>query len=216
MMIAMDPCSAIILSGGESKRFNTNNKALMEVGGQRVLDRLLAVLAPLFDEIILVTTHPEVYLAWDLLIVSDHHDCRSSLNGIHAGLFAAKHPNALMTACDMPFLQPALVRCLLQKMAPRWDVLIPKTQYGFEPLMAIYSKRCLTAIEDHLKQQRYQIQGLFAQLNVKTIEEDQLRQHDPDLISFFNINSPDELEQAEAHLKKQIASPRVDGPSGSA
>ncbi len=201
----MESYSCIILAGGLSKRFNATNKALVEVGGQRVLDRLLTVCEPLFDEIILVTTQPEIYLEWDLLIVSDHYDCRSSLTGIHAGLFSVNNTHALVVACDMPFLQPALVTGLLQMTAPRWDLIIPKTKLGLEPLMAIYSKRCLKFIENNLKQQQYQIQRLLTQVNVKTVEEERLRFYDPDLVSFFNINSPAELAQAEAHLKRQGA-----------
>lgn len=201
--MATYPYSAILLAGGESKRFNGANKATMEVGGQRVIDRLLAVIKPHFDEIILVTTQPETYLAWDLFIVNDHFNYRSSLTGIHAGLFAATYPHALVLGCDMPFVQPPLLAHLLDTVEPRFDVVIPQTRLGFEPLMAVYSKRCLKPIEENLTHHKYQVQGFFRNVRMKTIEEDQLRCHDPDLVSFFNVNSPNELARAEAWLKGQ-------------
>lgn len=195
--------SGIVLAGGESKRFNGTNKAMMEVGGQRNIDRLLKVIRPFFDEIILVAADPVIYLNLDLLVVSDHFDCRSSLTGIHAGLFAAKHTHAMVMGCDMPFLQPALLSYLLQEVEPQWDVVIPKTRWGFEPLMATYSKRCIAPIEKNLVAGKYQIQRFFKHVRMKTIAEDQLRCHDPDLASIFNVNSPTELARAEAWLKGQ-------------
>ena len=195
------PCSAVILAGGEAKRLKGVSKARLQVGGQRLLDRLLAVLEPLFDEVILVTTDPVAYLKWDLLIVSDHYNQRSSLTGIHAGLFAARHPHALVTACDMPFVQRAMVETLLRTLEPGWDVIIPQTAKGFEPLLAIYSKRCLSPIEQRLASGHYRVQSIFRQVRVNPIHEDVLRRHDPELVSFFNINSPDDLARAEARLR---------------
>ena len=96
------PYSGVILAGGENKRFNGRNKAMMEVGGQRIMDRLMSVLSPIFKEIIVVTKDPLQYLEWDAVIVSDHFDQSCSLNGIHAGLAAASCSHALVTACDPP------------------------------------------------------------------------------------------------------------------
>ncbi len=194
------PCSAVILAGGQSKRLGGVNKAYFQVGKRRMLDRILEVLRPLFDEIILVTSDPGSYLEWDLLIVSDHFDQRSSLTGIHAGLFAASHPHALVAACDMPFIQPELVQMLLKAIEPKWDVIIPQTAGGLEPLLAVYSQRCLKPIQHQLTGGRYRIQGFFQQVRIKTIQENQLRRADPELASFFNINSADDLTRAKEML----------------
>lgn len=191
------PCSCVILAGGESKRLNGENKAFIEIGGQRVLDRLFAVLKPLFSEIILVTNDPLVYLEWDVMIVSDHFNCRSSLTGIHAGLFAAANPHALALACDMPFVQPRLLETLISAIEPHLDVIIPKTQDGFEPMMSIYSKRCLKPMAAALVEKQFQILKALRQVRIKEIEEAQLRRHDPDLISFVNINTPAQLAFAK-------------------
>jgi molybdopterin-guanine dinucleotide biosynthesis protein A len=197
------PCSAVILAGGEGKRFNGQNKAYLKVGGQRVMDRLLSVFQPEFDEIILVTNDPLLYLEWDVMIVTDHFDQRSSLTGIHAGLFAATHPHALVTACDMPFIQPAMLRLLLGAVEPHLDVIIPKTAKGFEPLMAIYSKRCLKPMEAALMKGQYQIQKIFKHVRKLQIEESELRLCDGELVSFFNINSPVDLTRAEEWFHRQ-------------
>ena len=99
------PCTGVILSGGLNTRFNGQNKALVRVGQKRILDRLYDVFSDLFDEIILVTNQPLQFLDWDLTIVTDIFSARSSLTGIHAGLFYMKNPFAFFSACDTPFLK---------------------------------------------------------------------------------------------------------------
>ena len=102
------PCTGVILSGGLSTRFNGQNKAFISVGQRRILDRLYDVFSGLFDEIILVTNHPLQFLEWDLTIVTDIYPVRSSLTGIHTGLFYMKNPFAFFSACDTPFLKKEL------------------------------------------------------------------------------------------------------------
>ncbi len=194
------PLSAVILAGGESKRLNGRNKALLEVGGRRVMDRLMSALTPYFSEIVLVTNDPVRYLEWDVVIVTDHYDQRSSLTGIHAGLFAVSNSHALVTACDMPFVQPPMIELLTGAVEPHLDVIIPRTALGFEPMMAIYSKRCLKHMEAALKKREYQIQRIFRKVRKHEIKEPDLRSCDADLISFYNLNSPADLAEAQRRL----------------
>ena len=191
------PCSGVILSGGLSTRFNGQNKAVINIGGRRVLDRLYAVFCELFDEIILVTNHPEQFLEWDLIIATDLFSARSSLTGIHTGLFYMQNPFAFISACDTPFLNKELVETLLQHIDQRYDIVMPETAAGMEPLCAIYSKNCLKTAEQHIKQNKFKIQRALANHRLKKIPEKILRSKDPDLRSFFNINTPADLELAE-------------------
>ncbi|KPJ76969.1 MAG: hypothetical protein AMJ54_09810 [Deltaproteobacteria bacterium SG8_13] len=194
-------CSGVILSGGLNTRFSGRDKALVSVGGMPMIDHLLAVFRPLFDDIVLVTNAPVKYLSWDLRVVTDIFSCRSSLTGIHAGLFHAAHPHAFFAACDAPFLQTGVVTTLLDALEPSADVVIPETTAGLEPLCAIYSKRCLRVIEKLLERQQFKIQSFFHSVRVMKIEEKPLRSADPDLISFFNINTPEDLARAETWLE---------------
>ena len=191
------PCTGVILSGGLSTRFNGQNKALIQVGGLRILDRLYNVFLDLFDEIILVTNDPIQFLEWDLTIVTDLFSSRSSLTGIHTGLFYMKNPFAFFSACDTPFLKKELVETLIEKIEEKVDIIMPETTAGLEPLCAIYSKRCLQSAEQHLRENKFKIQRAFRAKRIKTIPENILRAKDPDLQSFFNINTPDDLAQAE-------------------
>jgi molybdopterin-guanine dinucleotide biosynthesis protein A len=196
------PCTGVILSGGLNKRFDGENKAFISVGGRRIIDRLLDVFSDLFDEIILVTNHPELFLQWDLTIVTDIIDLRSSLTGIHTGLFYSNNPYAFFSACDTPFLKKELVEILVKQIEQKIDIIMPETAAGFEPLCAIYSKRCLKPAEDHLKANKVKIQWAFRSNRIKNIPENQLRTVDPELRSFLNINTPEDLVRAEEMVAK--------------
>ncbi len=197
------PCTGVILSGGLNTRFGGINKAFSRIGGRRIIDRLLGVFSELFDEIILVTNNPQQFLKWDLTIVTDIFDLRSSLTGIHTGLFYANNPYAFFSACDTPFLRKELVKILVEQIEEKIDIIMPETTAGFEPLCAIYSKRCLKPAEDHLKANKLKIQWAFRSNRIKNIPENLLRSVDPELRSFFNINTPEDLARAEAMVAKR-------------
>ena len=191
------PCTGVILSGGLNTRFDGKNKAFVSIGGRRIIDRLLEVFSDLFDDIILVTNHPDQFLRWDLTIVTDIIDLRSSLTGIHTGLFYANNPYAFFSACDTPFLNKELVEVLIQQIEQKIDIIMPQTTAGYEPLCAIYSKRCLKSAEDHLHAKKLKIQWALRSNRTRHIPEKELRQVDPELRSFFNINTPEDLARAE-------------------
>jgi molybdopterin-guanine dinucleotide biosynthesis protein A len=195
------PCTGVILSGGLATRFDGREKALLRVGGKPILDRIYGIFSDLFDDIILVTNNPLQFLKWDLNIVTDLFDIRSSLTGIHAGLFYATYPYAFFSACDTPFLKRDLVETILNGIDTKIDIVLPETSAGREPLCAVYSKRCLKTAEQHLKQKKLKILMAFRRSRIKTIPEKVLRAKDPDLLSFFNINTPDDLMRADEMIK---------------
>jgi molybdopterin-guanine dinucleotide biosynthesis protein A len=195
------PCSGVILSGGLAARYDGAEKSFLEVGGIRILDRIYKIYRELFDEIILVTNSPEKFLEWDLLIVSDLFPIRSSLTGIHAGLFYMTNPYAFFSACDTPFLKKEMVETVIGKIEAQIDIVMPETSAGFEPLCAAYSKRCLEAAQNNLEQNKLKITRTFRKSRIKTISEKALRKIDPELRSFFNINTPGDLRLAEEMVK---------------
>ena len=193
----MDPisekCSGVILAGGMSKRLNGRDKAMIVIHGKRILDHIHAVFSEIFNEIILVTNTPQAYLDWNMLTVTDLFPVRSSLTGIHAGLFYASRPFVFVSACDAPFLKPELVHLLISQARPGADVVMPETANGLEPMCAVYSRSCLNTIEAHIQQEKLKIQRVFHKSRINRIAEARLRKADPDLISFVNINTPEEL-----------------------
>jgi molybdopterin-guanine dinucleotide biosynthesis protein A len=173
------------------------NKAFLPVGDESILDRLSSTFEGLFEEVVLVTNAPLEYLSWAHMIVTDLFPLRSSLTGIHAGLFHASAPHVFVTACDTPFLKKELITALLDELEPKWDVIIPVTGEGHQPLCAIYSKRCIKPIEYQLQHEDPKIVNFFSKVKVKEVPEERLRTVDPELISFFNINTPEDLAASE-------------------
>ncbi len=191
------PCTGVILAGGQNTRFSGINKAFIRVGGKRILDRIYGVFEELFEEIILVTNDPLQYLEWNFNIVTDLFPFRSSLTGIHAGLYFTTTSHAFCAASDIPFLKKELVETILDSIEPNIDIVIPATSKGLEPLCSVYSKKCLKPIEQQLIKQDLKIQKIFEKVRVKKLPENILRQNDSDLLSFYNINSPDDLARAK-------------------
>lgn len=189
--------TGVILAGGKNSRFSGKNKALVRIGGKRILDRIYEVFTILFDKIILVTNDPVQYMEWDFDIVTDIFPIRSSLTGIHTGLFYITTPYAFFVACDIPFIKKELIEILLDGVEPNIDIVIPETSKGVEPLCSVYSKRCFKPIEEQLEKKSLKIQRVFQKVRVKKISEDILRTIDPDLVSLYNINTPDDLARAE-------------------
>jgi molybdopterin-guanine dinucleotide biosynthesis protein A len=194
-------CTGVILAGGLSTRFNGKNKALFPIRGKPLLNYIYSVYKELFEEILLVTNDPLEYLDWDLEIVTDIYPIRSSMTGIYTGLFYTKHQYAFVSACDTPFLKKKLVETILSEIDSKAELVIPETHLGLEPLCAVYSKNCLKSLERCLDHEKLKIMRCLKKMPVKKISEKKLLQQDPDLFSFFNINTPEDLDKAEALIQ---------------
>lgn len=202
IIMTRQACTGIILAGGESKRLNGTQKANVVIGGKRIIDRIMSVFNLLFDDIIIVSNQPLTFIEWDALIVKDLFKERSSLAGLHSGLFYTKTEYTFISACDTPFLNRNLVNTIIQHIDPGVDVVIPRTEMGVEPLCAVYAQQCLHHVQNALEQNKFKISQFFKRLNVKEIPETVLRKSDPDLISFFNINTQDNIQTANKLIKK--------------
>lgn len=206
-------CTGVILAGGLNKRFSGKNKAFINFGSRRVIDNIYDVFRSVFSEIILVTNHPMAYLEWDVNIVTDIYPVRSSLTGIHAGLFYAQTPFVFVTACDTPFLKKEVVEMIVSHIEPGSAVVIPETAEGTEQLCAVYSKTCLSLMERQIIERKFQIKKMFNKIRVKKIPETTLRKVDPELISFFNINTAADYSKAKAWLEEHRGHPyQPEGP----
>lgn len=190
--------SGVILAGGKNSRHHGRNKALLSVGGLRIIDRIIGVMQTVFDQLIIVTNDPNAYRDLNVAFAKDSFKTRSSMTGLHAGLKAIKTHAAFVVSCDAPFIKKEMIEALLHFHRPEMDVTVPSTQAGFEPLFAIYSKSCIDVISQHLFQKRYKVSDIYSRLRVQTVDEEYLRKADTELISFFNVNTPDLISKAEA------------------
>ncbi|MGD9016302.1 MAG: molybdenum cofactor guanylyltransferase [Desulfobacterales bacterium] len=192
--------SGAILAGGLNTRFGGRDKLLLTVKGKCILDRLLDAFDGQVEDILLITNRPMTFFSWNLRIASDVYAKRSSLTGIHTALFYAMTSHVLVTACDLPFLKPAVVRALVDRVAASTDVLVPETPSGIQPLCAVYSKRCLAPIEDQIKTNDFRIRLFYPKVRLSRLSSEEIQGIDPQLSSFLNINSPEDLIDAERRM----------------
>lgn len=189
--------SGVILAGGSATRFDGREKAFIEVGGKRIIERLLDVYRQIFDDIVIVTNNPLEYIGIDATIVPDIIDKRSSMTGVHAGLFFARNDMAFVSACDTPFLKKGMIELVLSVMKPHYDAVMPIHDNGFlEPLCAVYSRRLVKVFANSLMNEVFTIRDALAERRLITIPEEKLRKSDSALLSFFNINTAEDLDKA--------------------
>ena len=152
----MVAASSVVLAGGKSRRMGTD-KAFLEVGGATIVQRVLAALETLSDDTIIVTNSPEEYAGLPARLGGDFYPNKGALGGIHAGLLAARYDYIVAVACDMPFLNPRLLRHLAD-LVENYDVVVPDLGGGhLETTHAVYSKGCLEPIERLILEDRLRI-----------------------------------------------------------
>jgi molybdopterin-guanine dinucleotide biosynthesis protein A len=188
----------VIQAGGESRRMG-QDKALLPFLGQPLIQRLTERLSPLADELLVTTNRPEAYQFLGLPLITDVIPGRGSLGGLYTALSAAHQPLVAVVACDMPFASPLLLqaeRHLL--LATGSDAVIPQTEGGTEPFHAVYRREvCLPAIQAAIAADRWRVDAWFPQVKLRLMLPEEVRLFDPQGIAFGNVNTPQELAQAE-------------------
>ena len=188
--------TGVVQAGGKSTRMGGNPKALIELGGRSIVERVVAALTPVVDDVLVVTNTPELYVFLGLPMVADVYPDHGSLGGIYSGLRAAGEI-AFTVACDMPFLHPEVVRLVVER-AGEGDVVIPRVGEQLETMHAAYSQTCLPPIEARLRAGRLKIVGFFDDVRVVEIGAAEVARFRDPAIAFMNVNTPDELERARA------------------
>jgi molybdopterin-guanine dinucleotide biosynthesis protein A len=188
------PMSGVILAGGRSTRLG-QNKAFLEINGQSLIERIADRLAQVCVEIIVVTNDVDEYEHLEAAVVPDILPGKGALGGVFSGLKAASNQHSLVVGCDMPFLNLALLR-YMQGFAEAYDVVIPRVGQFVEALHAVYSKSCLPHIERRLRAGDLQITRFLSDVRVGYVEQEEIEVFDPDHLSFFNINSQADLQEA--------------------
>jgi molybdenum cofactor guanylyltransferase len=195
----------IVLAGGKGLRLG-RDKALETVDSQSLLQRVVTQLSSFSSEIIIVTakgkSFPQFFRNPRFRIVADAYPGRGALVGLATGLAASRARYNLAVACDMPFLNQALLRYMLGLTAG-FDLVVPRLAEMVEPLHAVYAKSCLAPIERLLEQGNMQVNALLGLVKVRYVEADEVDRFDPRHLSFFNVNTRADLERAQ-RLAKEI------------
>jgi molybdopterin-guanine dinucleotide biosynthesis protein A len=193
--------TGIILAGGRGSRMGYSDKASIDLAGQTLLDRRVALLSHVCSDLIVVANRLQSLDRDGYRVVRDVEEGWGSLMGLYSGLQESGDDLNFVTACDMPFLSEGLFR-YMAGYAGSFDVVIPRVGTFVEPLFAFYSKGCLHAIRKLVKQKEKRIRAFLDMIRARYVEEADLRRYDPELVSFQNINTKEDLKRARTLLEQ--------------
>jgi molybdopterin-guanine dinucleotide biosynthesis protein A len=208
--------TVVIQAGGMSARMG-EDKALKPFLGRPLIQRVIDRLSPITDELIVTTNHPAEYTFLNtstrpigqsvhrLRLVSDLKPGRGALGGLYTAIASATSPLVAVAACDMPFASTMFFegarRLMVEEEA---DVVIAKTEEGYEPLHALYRREtCLPAIESAISADQWKVISWFPQVKVRTLTPDEVKSFDPSGLCFWNLNTPEEFIEAEKRASEQ-------------
>ncbi len=221
------PVTGVILAGGKSRRMG-QNKALIQLGDDTLIAHVVRRMRLATDELLLITNNHAEYRHLDLPMHSDMIPDTGALGGIYTGLMHASHDVVVCVACDSPFLQPKLLTYLVAVLG-EYDAVMPYTynsrrtpffrnkalgvtnpsrsdnQITLQTLCAAYSKRCLPIIKLMLQESELRVHALQERAHIHSISPEIWQAFDPEGISFFNINTPEDFEKADSYMRSQAA-----------
>jgi molybdopterin-guanine dinucleotide biosynthesis protein A len=194
--------TGILLAGGKSRRMGEDKRHLV-VGEQTLLERGLAVLRSTFQDVLVVIAQDSPPLGVDARVVRDLVPDCGSLGGLYSGLMQATTPWVFVVACDMPFLNQAVIAQFTSRRATA-DIVMAKLAAKLHPMHALYGKRCLPLLEQMIQAGQLKIQELVSHpsLRVQYVTEVDLLAIDPSGRSFQNVNTPADLEAARSLLAR--------------
>jgi len=209
----VDNVTGIVLAGGASRRMG-RDKAFLELNGRPLIKIVIERMARVCAEVLVVADDVRPYAGLGVPVVVDRFHGVGVLGGLHAGLEAAAHELALAVGCDMPFLNPDLLRAFAG-WAEGFDVAVlrheppPRDARGtegglfIEPLHATYRRTCLSAMEAAIRTGERRIISFFPHVRVRYVTPEDVTPFDPDLRSFHNVNTPEEWEAVRAEWRRK-------------
>jgi molybdopterin-guanine dinucleotide biosynthesis protein A len=185
-----------VLAGGKSLRFG-KNKALQQFRGKRLLDLAIESLRPFCDPVMVVVNEIEPYLDTGVMMVSDIIPHQGPLGGIYTALLFSRTEWVMVKAVDMPFLVPEMVSLLIDAKEG-FDAVVHIRNDFYDPLLAMYNRRCLPAIARQLEMpDQRKVIDFYRKIRLGCIAEEEWRKVDPDALSFKNVNTPSDLAELD-------------------
>jgi molybdopterin-guanine dinucleotide biosynthesis protein A len=193
-----------IQAGGQSRRMG-QDKALLPFLGKPMIVRVIERIAPLADEILVTVNRPEDYQFLQIPLYRDLIPDRGALGGLYTALSAAEQPLVALVACDMPFVNRDLLAAERDRLIEtEADLVIPHTGEGLEPFHAIYRREsCLPFVAAAIEADKWRVDSWFSQVEVITFPLNEITRYDPELLSFRNVNTPEDLQSAIRRAKSQ-------------
>ncbi len=189
-----DDVSGIILAGGSGKRLGGKEKAFLEFKGRTFIDHLVGTFTGLFGRTLIVTNTPRMYHGLGVRVVRDLVPRRGALQGLITGLFYAPTQWSFVAACDTPLLSPEVIALVIESIRNNDRVILPRTPDGIQPFTAAYHKSCLEPLGIMADQGERSCRPLYVTVPTREIGPREILRVDPRLLSFININTPQDLE----------------------
>jgi molybdopterin-guanine dinucleotide biosynthesis protein A len=199
--------SLLIVAGGRGTRLGGQRKALLDVGGRPIIHRLLDALAPLADEVLVLADDRTFETLGGVRLIVDTQPYAGVLPAIVQGLVAARGDVCLVVASDMPFVSRlAFEHLLAVQRRVDADVVIPRIGGVLQPMhMVVRRAPALQAVHTALASGEHRLFRALLALQPHEVEADELRALDPDLRTFFNVNTPDDLVEARRMAHEEAA-----------
>lgn len=210
----MSDFSIVINAGGKSTRMGSD-KALADIGGKPMIERIIEQTVGLGEQIIIANDR-EKYERFGLPVVSDLLPDKGALGGLYTAIHAATQPYVIVLACDMPFVNKPLLEYMMS-LAPEFEAVVPRIvpshvepdlrgqipdpaglKAEAEPFRAIYGKTCLEPIRNALEAGKMRMISFYGDIKLRWVEEEEIKQFDPELLTFRNCNTPEELKEIQA------------------
>lgn len=173
------------------------DKGLVLLNNTPLIEHVLTRLSGLADETLITTNHSEKYEYLNIPLAADKNPGAGALTGLQTALESARGEYVFVIACDMPFVSRDLAINIIS-LGPKADAIIPYLEDRYQPLHALYHRdNCLPAIKQVLSENQKRVITFHPLISVHAVTSQQIAQIDPDGRSFININTPEELAQAE-------------------
>ena len=182
-------------------------KALERINKHSLVERTIDCISTVSEALLVVTSQEQFKLIAAARLkgklIADIYPEKGALGGIYTGLTSADSFYSLVVGCDMPFLNRDLL-CYLIDIAPNFDVVVPRIDGELEPLHAVYSRDCLAPVKELIDKDRLVISQLFKLVKTRYVDKDEIAKFDPQRLSFFNINTLDDLRKAKDLIEQCI------------
>jgi molybdopterin-guanine dinucleotide biosynthesis protein A len=207
--------SAAILVGGQAHRFGGRDKSALVVGGRTILQRQLEALAPVADDVLIVGARADVASAFRRIegpadagpdscrYIVDRVPGSGPLGGLDAALAAARDDVLILLACDMPFVTSGFLDYLVTNAAGS-DAVVPRTDRGYHPLCAVYTRACRETVAKRIDERRLAMTDFIEAVRTRVIEPEDVERFGPGRRLLANVNTPDEFDELVALLGHKL------------
>ncbi|MDD5748353.1 MAG: molybdenum cofactor guanylyltransferase [Actinomycetota bacterium] len=191
--------TCLLLAGGKSSRM-VADKISLEISGKRLIEIQLDIISEIFDEVLIVGSKKsvpllKVYEKRGVRVMPESFDGMGPLGGIISGLLSSSTIENFVLACDMPFIRRDVIKYFLENLEG-YDVVVPQTHTGLEPLHAVYTKACIAPATEQLKSGNLRVDEFYPKVKVRYIALEELAPFDPSGKFLLNINTPEDLQEA--------------------